>query len=50
MITIKLTAAEYRLIRNALETEYYHAKDDGNSARQKRIIALEEKLSKTEDN
>ena len=49
MITIKLTNAEYRLIRNALETEYYHAKDEGNSTIQKRIIALEEKLTKSED-
>lgn len=50
MITIQLTTAEYRLIRNALETEYYHAKDEGNSAVQKRIAALETKLSKEEHN
>ena len=49
MITIKLTNAEYRIIRNALETEYYHAKDEDNKTIQKRITALEEKLSKTED-
>lgn len=50
MITINLTSAEYRLIRNALETEYYHAKDEGNSVIQKRITALETKLSKEEQN
>ena len=49
MITIKLTNAEYRLIRNALTTEYYHAKDEGNSTIQKRIITLEEKLTESED-
>lgn len=31
MITVKLTNAEYRLIRNALETEYYHAKKEENN-------------------
>lgn len=50
MITIKLTVEDYRLIRNALETEYHHAKDERNSYIQNRIIALEEKLSKMEEN
>ncbi|MFJ7665354.1 hypothetical protein ACIQXW_23630 [Lysinibacillus sp. NPDC097162] len=50
MITVKITTAEYRLIRSALETEYYHAKDEGNSTVQKRITALEKKLSKEEQN
>lgn len=50
MITVKLTNAKYRLIRNALETEYYHAKDEGKSSVQKRITALETKLSKEENN
>lgn len=48
MINVKLTDAELSLIRNALMTEYYHAKDEGDSYIQKRIEALETKLSKEE--
>lgn len=49
MINITLTPGELRIIHNALETEYYHAKDEGNSTVQQRITALETKLSKEEN-
>lgn len=50
MITVKLKANELRLIRDALCSEYYLAKDEGDSYTQKRITALETKLSKEENN
>lgn len=48
MITINLTPNELRIIRDALTSEYYLAKDDGDSYLQDRITALETKLSKEE--
>lgn len=50
MITVNLTANELRLIRDALYSEYYLAKDEGDSYTQNRITALETKLSKEENN
>lgn len=49
MITITLTPGELRIVRNALETEYYHAKDEGDSYTQNLIGVIETKLSKEEN-
>lgn len=48
MINVKLTKEEYQLIRDALTTEYYHAKDEMNDDRKEAITELEIKLIKSE--
>ena len=48
MKSVNLTPLELRIIGNALTTQWYIAKDDGNKTLQKRISRLEEKLAKIE--
>lgn len=50
MMEVKISRIEYDLIREALETEYYHSKDDGDKNRMKRLVKLEESLIKQASN
>lgn len=45
MIYSRFTDAEIHVIKNALETEYYHAKDEGDVYTQKIIENIENKIS-----
>ena len=47
---IKISKNEYDLIREALESEFYHSKDDGDKNRMKRLVKLEESLIKQAEN
>lgn len=43
-MNIEITKLQYDLIKEALETYYYHCKDESDKQKMKRIVSLEESL------